>query len=96
MSPTLSGKRAILPDWAEKAWLQEMIMDERTHGILVTVRAIQDRSHHLIKFGDWYKTRDTVLSENPYTNFLLTQKKWPLNEQFVVHSLYFQQVTLQF
>ena len=91
--PTLSGKNAILPSWEEKDWLQEMIMDEGTHGMLVTVRAIQDPKHHLITFGRWYKTRDTVLSENPYTNFLLTKKKWPLNEQFGLHMMYFQQVS---
>ena len=94
MCLTLSGKNAILPNWEEKDWLRDMIMDEGTHGMLVTVRALQDPYHHLIKFGSWYKTRDTVLSENPYTNFLLTKKKWPLNEQFVLHSLYFNQVTL--
>ena len=70
-----------------------MIMEEGTHGMLVTVRAIQDPLHHLSKFGQWYKTRDTVLSENPYTNFLLTKKKWPLNEQFGLHMMHFQQVS---
>ena len=93
MSPTHSGKNVILPNWDEKEWLKKKTMEDGTHGIAITVRAIQDSNYQANSFGRWYKSRESLLSENPYTNFLLTKKKWPLNEQFVVHSLYFQQVT---
>ena len=76
--------------WVERERLKEMIMDDGTHGFAMAVSSMQDSNGRI--FGRWYKSRETLLSENPYTNFMLTQKKWPLNEQFVVHSLYFQQV----
>ena len=94
MSPTLSGKNVILANWEkDKEWLKEKIMEEGTHGITVTVRAMQNVNYEANSIGRWYKSRETLLSENPYTNFLLTLKKWPLNEQFGIHSLHFQQVT---
>ena len=77
-------------NWVERERLKEMIIEEGTYGFAMTERAMQDSEGRI--FGRWFKTRETLLSENPYTNFLLTLKKWPLNEQFVVHSLYFQQV----
>ena len=40
----------------------------------------------------WYRSTDTVLSENPYVNWL-SKKKWPLNEELNLHMLRYQQVT---
>ena len=40
----------------------------------------------------WYRSTDTVLSENPSSNWL-SKKKWPLNEELNLHMLRYQQVT---
>ena len=39
----------------------------------------------------WYRSSETVLSENPY-NHWLSKKKWPLNEQLNLHMLNYQEV----
>ena len=39
----------------------------------------------------WYRSRDTVLSEHPHSNWL-SKKLWPLNEQLNIHILKYQEV----
>ena len=39
----------------------------------------------------WYRSTETVLTENPYLNWL-SQRTWPLNEELNMHMLMFQEV----
>ena len=39
----------------------------------------------------WYRSSETVLSENPHV-YWLSKKKWPLNEQLNLHMLNYQEV----
>ena len=57
-----------------------MIMEDGTHGIATTVKAIQDYHHVLINFGRWYKTSDTVLSENQHQH----QHQFPADPEEMV------------
>ena len=39
----------------------------------------------------WYRSTETVMSENPHLNWL-SKKKWPLNEELNLHMLNYQEV----
>ena len=44
------------------------------------------------KYGtSWHRSTETVLSENPYLNWI-SKKRWPLNEELNIHMILFQQV----
>ena len=49
-----------------------------------------------LKMGDgrWWRSEDTVLSENPYTGFEV-RKDWPLKEAINMHFVRLQQESYQ-
>ena len=42
------------------------------------------------EWGKWWRSEDTVLSENPYTSFVV-RKDWPLKEAMNMHFARLQQ-----
>ena len=46
------------------------------------------------EMGKWWRSEDTVLSENPYTGFLV-RKDWPLKEAINMHFVRLQQESHQ-
>ena len=42
----------------------------------------------------WFKSFESVLSENPFGGWML-RKKWPLKEKLILHILHFQQVWIR-
>ena len=46
------------------------------------------------EMGRWWRSKDTVLSENLYTNYEV-RKDWPLKEAIRMHIVRLQQESLQ-
>ena len=46
---------------------------------------------HKKEYGRWWRSEDTILSENPYTGFMV-RKDWPLKEAINMHFARLQQV----
>ena len=63
-------------------------MELRTHGYLTDY--IWDYEE---EFGRWWRSEDTVLSENPYTGFQ-ARRDWPLKEAINMHFARLQQEKL--
>ena len=42
------------------------------------------------EYGRWWRSEDTILSENPYTGFTVS-KAWPLKEAINMHFARLQQ-----
>ena len=83
-------------DWDGKKTNSLVDNEVMRHGTYAIARAIedifQDYSHLEEKHNTvWYRSTETVLSENPHTNWL-SKKKWPLNEQLNLHMLNYQEV----
>ena len=60
-------------------------MKLRTHGY------VTEQLHPIEKkMGRWWRSEDTILSENPYTGFS-ARKDWPLKEAINMHFARLQQ-----
>ena len=46
------------------------------------------------EMGKWWRSEDTILSENPYTGFMVS-KDWPLKEAINMHFVRLQQESHQ-
>ena len=78
--------------------IENLVFRDRTHAYVYDNNLLnEDFSLNLEEKYDsrWFRGTDTVLSENPYNNWV-SIKKWPLNEELNLHMLRFQQVTLQY
>ena len=73
--------------------IENQVMRDGTH-------AYADSAERLNKFYSeipekfntvWYRGQDTIWSEDPYFVWL-SNKKWPLYEEFNMHLLHYQQV----
>ena len=85
-----------LENWAETNKLvANEVMNLRTHAYAYTKEYIIKYYSDLEKKHDtvWYRSSETILSENPHTNWL-SKKKWPLNEQLNLHMLNYQEVII--
>ena len=85
-----------LENWAETNKLvANEVMNLRTHAYAYTKEYIIKYNSDLEKKHDtvWYRSSETILSENPHTNWL-SKKKWPLNEQLNLHMLNYQEVII--
>ena len=47
-----------------------------------------------LAMGRWWRSEDTVLSENPYTGYW-SRKDWPLKEEMNMHCVRLQQENYQ-
>ena len=82
------------PDWVKTdSLIENGVMRLGTHAIARINADIINRYSHLEEKHNtvWYRSSETVLSENPHTNWL-SKKKWPLNEQLNLHMLNYQEV----
>ena len=61
----------------------------RTHGFATDFLWPKEKA-----MGKWWRSDDTVLSENPYTGFFV-RKDWPLKEAMNMHFVRLQQVSRQ-
>ena len=83
-------------DWDHEmtnALVEEKVLKDGTHAYLTTVGYITENFEELAEeYGThWFKSSETVLSEDPFANWML-RKKWPLKEILILHVLHFQQV----
>ena len=49
---------------------------------------------YMLELGKWYRSKDRRIGENPFGSYLMN-KKWTMEEEFNIHMLRFQQVTLR-
>ena len=54
---------------------------------IINIYSYLEEKHNTV----WYRSTETVLSENPHSNWL-SKKKWPINEQLNLHMLNYQEV----
>ena len=47
----------------------------------------------ILEWGKWHRSKDRKSGENPFGSYLMN-KKWTMEEEFNIHMLRFQQVTL--
>ena len=59
-----------------------------THGYATTKLMPEE-----LEWGRWWRSEETVLSENPYTGFYVS-KDWPLKEAINMHLVRLQQEKL--
>ena len=59
-------------------------MELNTHGYVTDLLTVEE------EFGKWWRSEDTILSENPYTGFS-ARKDWPLKEAMNMHFARLQQ-----
>ena len=73
--------------------VEEKVVRDGTHAYLTTINDMTEERDKLAKdYGTHYfKSSETVLSEDPFANWML-RKKWPLKEILILHVLHFQQV----
>ena len=64
-------------------------MELRTHGYVTDW--LYQREEEM---GKWWRSEDTILSENPYTGFMV-RKDWPLKEAMNMHFVRLQQARHQ-
>ena len=64
-------------------------MEHRTHGY-----ATDALTTYELSMGKWWKSEDTVLSENPVAGFQM-RKDWPLKEAMNMHFVRLQQESYQ-
>ena len=64
-------------------------MEHRTHGYAANGLWPWEE-----EMGKWWRSEDTVLSENPYTGFQ-ARKAWPLKEAINMHFVRLQQESYQ-
>ena len=75
--------------------IENEVLRHGTHAYRSTNENIINYDSHLEEKHKtvWYRSTETVLSENPY-NHWLSKKKWPLNEELNLHIMQYQEVTL--
>ena len=64
-------------------------MEHRTYGYATSYLYPEEE-----EMGRWWRSEDTVLSENPYTGFQ-ARKAWPLKEAINMHFVRLQQESYQ-
>ena len=64
-------------------------MEDNTRGYAVSLLLPEEE-----EWGRWWRSDDTVLSENPYTGFFV-RKDWPLKEAMNMHFARLQQESHQ-
>ena len=64
-------------------------MEDNTRGYAVSLLLPEEE-----EWGRWWRSEDTVLSENPYTGFQ-ARKAWPLKEAINMHFVRLQQESYQ-
>ena len=64
-------------------------MELNTHGYAISSLWPEEE-----EMGRWWRSEDTVLSENPYTGFQV-RKDWPLKEAMNMHFVRLQQESRQ-
>ena len=64
-------------------------MEDNTRGYAVSLLLPEEE-----EWGRWWRSDDTVLSENPYTGFFV-RKDWPLKEAMNMHFVRLQQESYQ-
>ena len=69
--------------------LKKDVMELNTHGYATSYFWPEEEA-----LGLWWRSEDTVLSENPYTNYEV-RKDWPLKEAIRMHIVRLQQESLQ-
>ena len=69
--------------------LKEDVMKHRTHGYVTDSLGPEEE-----EMGKWWRSEDTILSENPYTGFIV-RKDWPLKEAINMHFVRLQQESHQ-
>ena len=85
-------------DWDYKKThllVENKVIRDNSYAYAADIRSIvEDYDHLEEKYSTkWYRGTETVMSENPYSNWL-TKKNWPLNEELNLHMLLFQQAGL--
>ena len=60
-------------------------MKHRTHGYVTDSLGPEEE-----EMGKWWRSEDTILSENPYNSFIV-RKDWPLKEAINMHFVRLQQ-----
>ena len=68
---------------------KEDVLEHGTRGYVTDVL----HSEHE-EMGKWWRSEDTILSENPYTGFAV-KKDWPLKEAINMHFVRLQQENFQ-
>ena len=81
--------------------VKSKILQGGTHAFVETINAITGKGRTKERIGmtelaekygtHWFKSSETVLSEDPFANWMV-RKKWPLKEILILHKLHFQQV----
>ena len=72
--------------------IEDKVMKEGIYAYLSTNNGIISGNSLAEKYRThWFKSFESVLSENPFGSWLL-RKKWPLKERLILHILHFQQV----
>ena len=64
-------------------------MELNTHGYAISSLWPEEEA-----MGRWWRSEDTVLSENPYTGYW-SRKDWPLKEEITMHCVRLQQESYQ-
>ena len=73
--------------------VENEVFRKKTHAYATTIERIinfwsdLEEKHNTV----WYRSTETVMSENPHLNWL-SKKKWPLNEELNLHMLNYQEV----
>ena len=86
------------PDWKKTdALIEHQVIKDGTHAYASDNTNIINKYPHLEeKYNThWYRGTDTVMSEYPYSNWVI-KKKCPLSEDLMMHMLLFQQVTIKY
>ena len=65
------------------------MFEHRTHGYVTEGLWPEEEA-----MGRWWRSDDTILSENPYAGFMAT-KDWPLKEAINMHFVRLQQESYQ-
>ena len=65
------------------------MFEHRTHGYVTEGLWPEEEA-----MGRWWRSDDTILSENPYTGFMVS-KDWPLKEAMNMHLVRLQQESHQ-
>ena len=78
-----------------RALIEKGVFRDGTHAFATTIDVISNGDYFQYlekKYGiSWHRSNETLLSENPYTNWI-SKKRWPLNEELNIHMILFQQV----
>ena len=71
----------------------DKVFKDRKHAFAATSEKIMKQYSHLEEKHNnvWYRSTETVMSENPHLNWV-SKKKWPLSEQLNLHMLNYQEV----